>query len=323
MAQALDSAFEWGISPQNQKNLSGQELLGLQSLMPRNGYGLSTPAPRTALDAMGKLPTPQFAPGNDFAFEGPALQSIAQKEANGVGPASALSFDQGVANVGNPENTGANAGDKPYFDPNYPYESMLALKNWLSPQVAAGVAPAENARGLGYSGVGGYAKTDAENYLSQLTPAGETGGQALGEDFARLYGPNIANSLIKGTSSRPGFISSIPAGLPGATPFGDGSTTAQAALLANPDYAKGREATTPYTGQLTDFGGDGGGFRAGGGGTYEQPGAPAVGGTPQFGLYDLASGNGYETPGYFYDPQHAPDTAQMPWLKNATPYSGA
>lgn len=332
MAQALDSAYEWGINPQNQGNLSAAQRLGLASLAPQGGYGLGMSAPRTGLNPYGTLPRPTFAPGaagSAFSFEEPALESIAQKIANGTGPADVNSFQIGVADVGNPANAGANAGNKPYFDPNYPYESMLALKNWLAPQVQAGVAPAESARGLGYSGVGKYAATDAANYLDQLAPTGETGQQALGNDFAYLYGPNIANSLIKGTPSRSGdVIGSLPASLaPGATPFGDGSTNAEAVLLSNPNYEQGREATAPYTGELTDFSGGGGGFRVGPGPgsptTFTQPGAPAQGGTPQFGLYDLASGNSYAGPGYWYNPNSPPDAAQMPWLANATPYSGS
>lgn len=328
--QALDSAYEWGINKQNQGNLSGAQILGLGSLAPQSGFGLLGPRPpAAALNPYGTLPTPTFAPGaagSDFNFEQPALETVARDIAT-TGKASPLAFEEGVANVGNPANTGANAGNKPYFDPNYPYESMLALKNWLAPQVAAGVAPAENARGLNYSGVGAYGKANAENYLSGLTPAGETPGQALGNDFDFLYGPNITNSLIKGTPSRHGdVIGSLPASLKDATPFGDGGTNAQAALVANPSYLPSHPATSPYTGTITDFGGGspGGGYRVGPSGppqTYTQPAAPAVAGGPQFGLYDLATNNQYAGPGYWYNPNSPPDAADMPWLKNATPYS--
>lgn len=328
MAQALDSEYIWGINKQNQGNLSAKQLVGLQALAPQSGYGLlGASAPEAALNPYGALPTPKFAPNaaSYFNFEEPALEKVASDMAT-KGGASPLSFEEGVAQVGNPANTGANAGDKPYFDPNYPYESMLALKNWLAPQVAAGVAPAMSSRGLGYSGVGAYKSADAANYLNQLAPTGETGQQALGNDLDYLYGPNLTNSLIKGTPSRPGdVIGSLPSSVaPGATPFGDGSTNAQAALVSNPNFQPGHEATDPYTGTITDFGGGGApgsGYRVGGGGTYTQPAAPAQGGAPQFGLYDLASGTQYGGPGYWYNPNSPPDTAQMPWLANATPYS--
>jgi hypothetical protein len=336
MAQALNSEYEWGVDNANQGNLSAAQVLGLGSLAPQSGIGLlgAQPAPAT-LNPYSQLPTPNFAPGaaSDFNFEVPELQTIAAGEGGGVGGASPLDFATGIANVGNSATPPGSDNPQPYFDPNYPYESMLALKNWLSPQVAAGVAPAENARGLDYSGVGAYGEASAQNDLDQLTPMGETGQQALGNDMDYLYGPNIANSLIEGTASRPGdVISSLPASLaPGATPFGNGSTDAQAVLLDNPNYnpAAGQPADQQPTYWLSpprnEIGVTDPSLTPVPGWTElnAPPASSPVPGQPQFGLYDLASGTQYETPGYWYNPVKPPDTAQMPWLQNATPYSGS
>lgn len=352
MANALNSEYEWGIDKQNQGNLSPTELLGLGSLAPQSGIGLlgARPAP-AALNPYASLPTPSFAPGaaSDFGFEVPALEAVAREDSSGAVPANATSFKTAFANVDDPAfGAAASARDqKPYFDPNYPYESMLALKNWLSPQVAAGVAPAENARGLEYSGVGAYGAADANNYLSQLAPVGENGQQALANDYDRLYGSNITNSLIEGTANRPGdVIGSLPSSIPGATPFGNGSTNSQAALISNPNYqppgppagiAPGTAAYDQWLeGQypglnIPGFNPTTGAFNPLPSGTYGVEGvsgtAPSTsapvgsGAVPQYGLYDLATDTQYATPGYTYNPNQAPDTSKMPWLENATPYS--
>lgn len=288
MAQALDSSYIWGINPQNYKNLSADQRMGLMSLVPQNGLGLTQGPNRAALNPMSQLPTPQFSPDAASYTAEFAPTSRTQEVL--------------TANV--------NPTEKPYFDPNYPYESMLALKNWLAPQVAKGAEGSMNARGLGYSGTGAASKEVAQNYLDTLAPTGENGQQALANDFNYLYGPNLTNSLVSGRpGSNPGgrFGVNIPPinpSIPGATEFGGGGTNAAAELMYNPNFSG---SFTPEPGV----------------GIPESPGHMAPAPSPLFGLYDRSTGNSYGGPGYQYDPNNMPDVSRMPWLHPATPYSGA
>lgn len=278
---ATDSAYIWGINPQNAGNLSQQQVAGLSSLAP--GFGLTPDPQRTRLDPYSNLPTPQFskdAADKYFGFV---------PKAAGVNINTRTAAGQMKAPAANVDASADLSTAKPYFDPNYPYESMLALKNWLAPRVAQGASQAMHSRGLDYTGTGGAVQQNAMGYLDQLAPAGENGQQAMENDFSYLYGPNIGGSLATGgsvpgqylgynTHGQPTFgNAAVAPSIPGASASVPGGNNAGAYLVGNPGY---------------------------------QPGAA----TPQFGLYSLASQNSYAGPGYFYDPSQAPDVNKMPWL---------
>lgn len=291
--EALDSAYSWGINKQNAGNLSDRQRIGLSSLAPEAGYGLGTGSPSTRLNPYGALPRPQFSDdaNNHFNFEYPAVQNglgnLFLGDVKGDPNADRSYFPQMEAKSYAPTDANGLPSGKPYFDPNYPFQSMLALREWLGPQVEKGIAPALAARGMSYSGAAEHAGDRINSYLDQLAPRMETPGQALSYDMNYLYGPNIANSLASG--DRPfgdsylgeeGTVT-IPGPLAGGQKFGDGSTSANALFVKNPGYKQGE----PY---------------------------------PQFGLYDLNSGGlQYSGPGYQYDPLHAPDPKMMPWLADA------
>ena len=313
MAQAIDSSYEWGIDPQNQGNLSAQQLIGLGSLAPQ--FGLSGGAPLTPLSPYAALPTPQFSKGAAAQVAsklGYAAPTISGGDAAGPGsapgvytaPSATYNRDKtaGAVDSLTADVTPAAGGAAPYFDPNFPAESMLALKNWLAPQVANGTADAMRARGIESSGLLPSAENAGTNYLSQLAPVGETGQQALSMDFDRLYGPDITNSLVEGT--KPGATITIPGGqtfkdpyamaasIPGGETFGNGETGGIQAQLE-----------TNKAGNISD--------------TNPSKDSP---------LYGLVTDQGfgaYAGPGYQYNPNAPPNPVDLPWLKNATPYSGS
>lgn len=246
---ALDSTYEWGIDPLNQGSLSPGQRLGLASLAPQAGYGLARPQAPQPLDPAGAFPLPQYSsevtdyntaeqgigqdiataqaawPANHFGGQSPEeftayLQKLSG-EAEGL-PGPFAWAAQGAGTPGSAPTPDLNPAAKPYFDPNYPNESMLALKNWLAPQVEDAAATGLNANGLGYSGVKDYAYRDIQSELNQLSPAGTDPSQAQADDFARNYGPGMANALIEGGQ------------IPGAQPIAGGGSTGPAQLLMNP-----------------------------------------------------------------------------------------
>ena len=267
MAQAMDSAYEWAVNPLNRNQFSQQQLQGLASLAPQAGFGLQVAPHPQQLDPFSNLPAPQFAPdagARFFSWE----------------PQEAVNFNRGKVN--SIRQVTSQAGDeltgKPYFDPNYPFQSMVAMRNYLGPQLQAGADEALRNRGLQSTGVGAYARQDAQDYLDRSLPQ-MTPQEALSMDFNRLYGPNITNALEQGFHYNG---RSIGAGFtPGGKSFGDGSTNAQPFLAEDP---------------------------------YYDPNNPAA--MPQFGVIDMASGV-YPSPGYLYNPNQAPDFANMGWLANA------
>lgn len=267
MAGYLDSAFAFGINPLNTGKLSQQQITGLGSIAPQTGLGLQPAYNPMQLDPYSNLPTPTFAKdaAKSFGFAG---GSYTQAPAAG---------DLMTAN-------GFKQSDNPYFDPYYPVESMVALRQSLAPKIAAGADQALQSRGLGYSGLGQGMTNKAMGYLNTIAPQ-VSPQEAQYMDFQRLYGTNIANSLASGshhTANWPNMVDiDIPSSMPGATPAA-GGTTAEAAFLKNPYH--------------TAEGGLGGLQ------------------TPESTVYDFSNGNSYLGPGYFYDPSHMPDVSKMPWL---------
>lgn len=99
--------------------------------------------------------------------------------------------------------------EAPHFDPYYPNESMLALKNYLAPKMAENLKAGLNARGLNYSGVGAYADQAAQGALAQLTPLGMTPQDAFVADLSRNFGylpaQSIGQAQVPGAHTAPGF----------------------------------------------------------------------------------------------------------------------
>lgn len=176
MAVALDSSYLSGITPFNQGNLSQRERVGLGSLAPQAGYGLQ------AQPAYSQI-IPQY-PANP-----PSIQTEDVERNKHYFPIS--NGDYGPAPTPN-----LNSSKMPYYDPFFSNESMIALRNYLSPQIAKGVDQAQQSRGLGYSGVGQYMQRNAQSYLGQIAP-NVTPGEAQAMDLSALYGPAIVNGLIK------------------------------------------------------------------------------------------------------------------------------
>ncbi len=98
---------------------------------------------------------------------------------------------------------------------------MYALKQFLGSQVPGAVNQDLAARGENYPGVGAQAQSSAQNYLGQLAPM--TQQQAMQDDFSRLYGSSIGQSLTQGGSTdnangdsayMAGFNPAAPSGTP-------------------------------------------------------------------------------------------------------------
>lgn len=303
----LDSAFEWGINPQNAKNLNQQQINGLASLAPQSGLGLNLAPHPIPLNPGQAFPEPQFAKnaGKYFQFESQADKSYYDPL---YGSSPIYDKNQAFQAHNQLDAAGAPGAAKPYFDPNYPNESMLALKNWLTPQLEAGASEALHGRGIDYSGTAGATAQKGLAYLNQLSPVGLTGQRAMAMDFNRLYGPNITNSLINGSTHvygtprenelLPGYSSPPDHILPtiqGADPFGNGTSNVGATFVNNKNYKEG-DPSSPLFG-LINFGPNQSGYQE----------------------------TGYVTPGYIYNPEQMPDYAKMPWLapaKTTSPTSG-
>lgn len=275
MPQPLDQAYLWSINPQTGMDPSGNLALG--SLIPTSRLN-AAPKP-TPLNP--QIPTPGFSPAASNYFnwtpqEAASVQTNVQQD-----PPGAKGFMQLQAKTYQP------GGPKPYFDPNYPNESMLALRDYLAPQVQEGADAGLRARGLQSTGVGQYAQQSALDYLNTITGS-NTPQAALLSDLSRLYGPNAANSLTQSHFGQ-------GPGVPGAQPIGDGTSNMGLEFIKNPDY----------TNQL------GPAYNSGGSQVFDSL-------RPQFGMYDYNSNNYYVTPGYSYDPESQPDVANMPWLGGAS-----
>ena len=316
MADLLNSDYLWGINSLNEGKLSQREVTGLGSLAPQAGYGL-TPSPNPAsLYPTNNLPKPDFSPsaGSYFGFESDIVTRGGELFSTQVPPyLSGRPYPEYPHQITPQPNLEAQeGGSAPYMDPNYPYESLLALKNYLAPQVSAGEASAKDTRGLTYSGSN---LDQASNYLNQISPANNT-NQALYDDMSYLYGSNIANSLVEGGGH--GVVSggdphysggaplggggltnsniSVPASLPneGVTPLSGGTNDA-ALLMSNPAYNPNADTLSPLYGLLN---------------------INAPSNSPK---YDQPAGyTEYPTPGYVYSPYSPPDLSRMPWLAQPT-----
>jgi hypothetical protein len=176
MANVINSNYEWGINKNNAKNLSPDQMSGLYSLSPQAGFGLDKYRP---------------APG-PLSYQYPAQQPV-NPGPNDYNWTNYADEQKPVDKIPIPN---LNTGNKPNFDSYYPNESMLALKNWLSPQLAQGADQAMHARGLDYSGVGKYASDNALRQLNSSVP-NYTPEQAVTHDLSGLYGDTIVNQMIR------------------------------------------------------------------------------------------------------------------------------
>ncbi len=305
MAQALNQAYEWSVNPMTGLLPDGSNPFG--SMFPSASLDLAPnpgPIPYAAYP-----PTPNSSPAPfDWEQEQARLMNSEQY------PLSIQAASTGVIPVHSPVATpvGEVPGtpniptqtplptpnlidqNKPYYDARYPEESMIALKNWLNPQIAAGVQAAQNPRGMLYSGTGAYSTEGVENYADQYMPS-LTAPEAQAQDLANIYGTPIVNDLI-----RQGDI-------PGATAFAPNLRSGGFSTLGNPLNPPNSGAPTPQDniGVLlnpNDFAqynqnnpnGSPTQFLAG---DYSQP---------SWGLDDQTAGQLYSSPGYFYNPNVPP-----------------
>lgn len=275
MATALDPSYIWGLHPDKNgitdySGLNREQLSGLGALMPGMGPSSPQPAP-DRLNPYAGLPQTQFSSKTPQAFDWVLPQAGRDASYNAT--------ISGNTELKTPLPTPNLSPDKqPYFDPNYPVESLAAERNFLAPQVSKGAFDSLNPRGLQFSGLGGYAKDKALGYLNESSPVTDP-QQALAADLSRLYGPAFVNSLAKGANPE------FPSGggpktslLPGIQPSGDGTDVGALGLVNNPNQAPGN---------------------------------------PGFGFYNYTTGQPYASPGYWYNPNQPPDASQMPWLNNA------
>ena len=279
MADYLNSDYLWGVNAKNIGNLSAAQQAGLASLAPQSGLGLQTNPTETALDPMANLPTPNLVSTPQI---GDAFQGVESFD----------NFSQMPSSIPTPT-------QQPYFDPFYPVESLKAEEEYLTPQIEAGAAQAQQSRGLEYSGLGQYMTQDALNYLHQIAPQ-VTDQEAEAMDMSRLYGPDIADSLISGSKNN-GMANSvnIPSSIPGATAVAAGAPVSEAAIETLPSNPSGVQQN--LINEMT---------------------RQAGGALPGYGMTNFATGQQYETPGYFYNPNQMPDASTMPWLGGSTGVNG-
>ncbi|MDE2098450.1 MAG: hypothetical protein KGL39_14450 [Patescibacteria group bacterium] len=110
---------------------------------------------------------------------------------------------------------------QPIYDPNYPAESMLAERNYLTSQADKSVPAAENARGLSGSGVTQYAEQKLNDYIDTIAPY-ENPSQAFLQDLSRYVDMNqyIPGPLLGGSGGSfprvgiPEYLGTPPAGDP-------------------------------------------------------------------------------------------------------------
>lgn len=288
----LDSAYQWGVNPLNKGNLSQAQMQGLGSLSPTSGIGFSVKQPPPAqLDPYSNLPVPQFGDKGELQKDFDWVDPVAHQQLAATAGMYGPNYDVAIPGLDTPfqaPNLAAQEGKTPYFDPNYPMESMIAERNSLSPQVQQGALQSLNPRGLQYSGLGKYAQDKAQNYLDTTAP-NMTSQQAQALDFERLYGPAVANSLIGGarTPSLTGGLDRHQGSLlPGASPFAGGETAGDIGRIDYPGANSGYQFNAPEN-------------------------------APGFGLYNYKTHETLPGPGYTYDPYNQPNPAMMPWLQGA------
>jgi hypothetical protein len=225
---ALSSSYIAGIDPLNKNNLSAQEQSGLYSLMPQGGYGL-TPEPTPAA-----LPSPYQIIGSTPTPSVTGTEELSDLQTWNVGPSQ---YGGNAQFITQPASAIGETSAQPYFDKWFPYESLQSEADYLDAKVGQGAQQAAQSRGLDFSGVEPSMSHEATDYVSQISPnLTPVGAEAA--DFERLYGPDVANSLMQPTlklsgtipQSTNGFFApaligeNVPAPLAGAQPFGDGST---------------------------------------------------------------------------------------------------
>lgn len=260
---------------------------GLSSIAPTFGM-LNRPAQPAPISM--NLPAPPSIQGAQ-AYFGNWLPGAA-RDTSEPGP-SAIADQVAKLNL--------NPTSMPKFDSFYPNESMMALRNWLAPQVSAGADKALANRGIYSSGLGQYEQEKAMDYLGSIAPYSTPQG-AFEADMGRLYGTDFARSLAGGS---PAGNTTMHGGSPFAGgPFaGDYNFDHGPIPPSIPGLAPG-SPTPSSEGALLPFPSWGHEFWTG-----VQPG-PA----PSYGAVDYARGVSYASPGYLYDPSVDPSTRNLPWL---------
>lgn len=199
MATALDSSFAWAVNPKNIGALSPQQAMGLASLVPLAGAPGVAPAGapsgfssqvsdynKKVQDIEGQITAAQ-AGWNQNHFGGQTkeqfqeyMDNLQQQLKTLPGPFAFAAQGSGATEKAPTPNL--DSATPPNFDPNYPVESMVALRNYLGKTLPETM----NERGILNSGVGGGMAQQLSKVAPNVTPE-----QAQQMDFEKLTGAKL------------------------------------------------------------------------------------------------------------------------------------